>query len=219
MLARLQALADPVRAAHDRAYHKADRPYLGIPVPALDPFVAEGRALPLPDRLRLADALWASNIHDARIAAGKMLIQARVRPDDALWAQLLAWLPAFDAWAIADTVTSALNRRLAADPSRIAVVAGWTTDPNMWVRRAALVVCQPFFRLRHPGPDDLMIRDAALDWCVAYLPDRQWFIHKAIGAVLRDLGRHDPERARVFMAAHGDRLMGVARREAGKNIG
>jgi 3-methyladenine DNA glycosylase AlkD len=218
-LDRLRALGDPARAARDRAYHKAGRAYLGVTVPQIAPLVAEWRALPWPERMALADGLWRSDIHDARVAAAKLMIQARIRPDDgAVWAMLLGWLPDFDAWAIADFATDALDRRLAADPSRIEVVEGWTADPNMWVRRAALVICQPFIRLPHPRDSDLMIRERALEWCVRYLPDRQWFIHKAIGALVRDLSYRDPERARAFMAAHGERLLGVARREAGKAL-
>jgi 3-methyladenine DNA glycosylase AlkD len=218
-LARLQALADPERAARDRAYHKVERPYLGVPVPALAPLVAEWRVLALADRMALARGLWRTNIHEARVAAAKLMIQARIRPDDGpVWDLLLSWLPDFDAWAIADVATSALQRRLAADPSRIAVVEGWTTDPNLWVRRAALVIAQPFVRLPFPKAPDLAIRDRALVWAEAYLPDRQWFIHKAIGALLRDLSVRDPARTRAFLAAHGAALMPVARAEARRRL-
>jgi 3-methyladenine DNA glycosylase AlkD len=218
-LARLQALADPARAARDRAYHKVDRVYLGITVPTLAPLVAEWRAQPLTDRIAIAGDLWSTNIYDARVAAAKLMIQARIRPDDGpVWDLLLSWLPDFDSWAIADFVTDALDRRLAADPARIATVATWTTDPNMWVRRAALVICTPTLRLPHPKPADLAIRNQALAWMEAYLPDRQWFIHKAIGAGLRDLSFRDRPRVEAFLAAHGDRMMSVARTEAMRHL-
>lgn len=205
--ARLEALADPARAARDRAFFKADRRYLGVPLPQVEALVAEWKPLPWPERLALADGLWRTDIHDARVAAAKLMIQARIRPDDrAVWETLLTWVPDFDGRALADFATRALDRRLAADPARIEVVEGWTTDPNPWVRRAALVICQPFFRLPHPKAADLMIRARALDWCEAYLADRQGVIQKAIAALLRDLSLRDDARAHAFIAAHGDRL-------------
>ena len=33
----------------------------------------------------LAAGLWDSDIHEARVAAAKLLTQARIRPDDAVW--------------------------------------------------------------------------------------------------------------------------------------
>jgi hypothetical protein len=40
-LAALEARADPAKAAEMAAYHKAPRPYLGIPVPAVDALARE----------------------------------------------------------------------------------------------------------------------------------------------------------------------------------
>jgi hypothetical protein len=40
------------------------------------------KALDLPGRIALAQGLWASDIFEARIAAAKLFLQARIRPDD-----------------------------------------------------------------------------------------------------------------------------------------
>jgi len=115
-LAQLQALATPAKAAEMAAYHKADRPYLGVSVPQIDDLTDAWRAeLSLEDRLALAAALWRTNIHEARIAAAKLLTQARIRPDQVAWELIQSWLPDFDAWAIADHVSIAGQKRLVAD--------------------------------------------------------------------------------------------------------
>ena len=81
-LAQLQALADPAKAAEALAYHKVDRPYLGLRVPQIEELTSAWRAdLSLEDRIQLASDLWDSNIHDARIAAAKLLTQARIKPE------------------------------------------------------------------------------------------------------------------------------------------
>lgn len=218
-LDRLEALADPDRAAAAAAYHKAPRRYLGVPVPQVEALVAEWRAdLALDDRLALAAALWDSDIHEARVAAAKLLTQARIRPDEAAWALLASWVPQFDAWAIADHAASALSRRLVADPARLDTVETWTQDANMWVRRAALVATLPWTKQNHPTPADLAARDRVLGWAAGYVPDRDWFIQKAIAWWLRDLSRHDPDRVRAFLAAHGAGLKPFARKEAARHL-
>lgn len=111
MLTAAQALAALVaqenipEVAAAQAYHKADRRYLGLKVPQIEELTTAWRAeLALDDRVQLAADLWESDIHDARIAAAKLLTQARIKPDAAAWDLICHWVPQFDAWAIADTV-------------------------------------------------------------------------------------------------------------------
>ena len=217
-LAALEALADPAKAAEMLAYHKAKRRYLGVPVPQIEALVADWRAAATLDgRVALAAALWDSDIHEARVAAAKLLTQARIRPDDtAVWDLLCAWVPGFDGWALADHATIAAQKRLVADPSRLATVESWTTHPNMWTRRAALVITLPYAKMSNPKPADIAIRETALGWAEAYITDRDWFIQKAIAWWLRDLSKHDPDRSSTFLAAHGAGLKSFARKEAAR---
>lgn len=218
-LAELHALADPARATEMAAYHKAARPYLGVPVPAIETLTDRWRAeRSVEDRVDLAASLWDSNIHEARVAAAKLLTQARLRPDDAAWTLICTWVPQFDAWAIADHACKAGERRLLADPVRLDMVEGWTGDANMWVRRAALVMTLPWTKQNHPKPEDLLIRDRVLGWAADMADDRDWFIQKAVAWWLRDLSKHDPERAKAFLEAHGARLKPFARKEAEKYL-
>ena len=122
----------------------------------------------------------------------------------------------FDAWAIADHASIAGQKRLVADPSRLDEVEGWTCSDHLWTRRAALVMTLPWTRLVHPKPADLAVRERVLGWAAGYVPDRDWFIQKAIAWWLRDLSRRDPDRVRAFLAEHGDAMKPFARREASK---
>ncbi len=218
-LSALTAQADPARAAAALAYHKAPRRYLGVPVPVIEALVADWRAsLDIDGRVALAADLWDSNIHEARVAAAKLLTQARIRPDDAVWTLTASWVPDFDGWALADHACDAIRRRLLADPSRVAVLEGWTTDPHMWTRRAALVATLPWARMNHPKPADISVRETALRWAASLADDRDWFIQKAVAWWLRDLSKHDPARTRAFLAEHGHRLKPFARTEAARHL-
>ena len=219
-LAQLHAAANADYAVYAAAYHKTDRPYLGIKVPVVEAMADEWRsACSLDQRLTLAAALWDSNIHEARVAAAKLLTQARIKPDDgAAWDLIQTWVPQFDAWAIADHVCKAAEKRITANPARIEAVEGWTTSENMWQRRAALVATLPFTKQNFPKPFELDIRDRVLGWAATYADDRDWFIQKAIAWWLRDLSKHDAARAVAFLETHGLRLKPFARKEAAQYL-
>lgn len=218
-LAQLTAIADPARAALARDYHKADRPYLGISVPDITALATGWRdGTDTGQRVALADNLWQSNIHEARVAAAKLLTQARIADDAATWDLIASWVPDFDAWAVADHACDAGNRRLVADPTRLDQVEAWVTHPNMWTRRAALVMTLPWTKQNFPKPDDLAIRDRVLGWAAQLTGDKDWFIQKAIAWWLRDLSKHDPLRSSQFLAEHGPYMKPWAVREAAKYL-
>lgn len=219
-LDQLRAQGDPQKAIEMAAYHKADRPYLGVSNPAIDATVKAWRAeMDLDQRLDTAATLWDSNIHEARVAAAKLLTQARIRPDDtAAWNLIASWVPDFDAWAIADHACSAGSRRLTADPTRLDHVEAWTRSPHMWTRRAALVITLPWTKQNHPKPNELAARDRILGWAATYVSDPEWFIQKSIAWWLRELSKHDPERTVAFLKAHGEAMKPFARKEAARKL-
>lgn len=219
-LAQIAARALPGKAAEMEAYHKAPRRYLGTATPEVDALVKDWRAaLSIDDRLALARGLWDSDVHEGRVAAAKLLTQARIRPDDSgAWELICQWVPQFDAWAIADHVCIAGQKRVLADPSRLDQVEGWTTSPLMWARRAALVITLPFAKMNFPKQAELAARERALSWAAGYVEDRDWFIQKAVAWWIRDLSKHDAARARQFLAEHGHLLKAFARKEAAQYL-
>ena len=219
-LDQLIALSDPERAAQMQRYHKVDRVYLGLANPIINDLTSDWRrALDVPDRVRLATELWDTDIYEARLAAAKLLTQARIRPDAAVWDLIQSWVPDFDSWAIADHACMAGQKRLVADPARLDDVEPWTRLDHMWTRRAALVITLPWTKQNHPKLGELAVRDRVLGWAGGYVDDPEWFIQKAVAWWVRELSKHDPDRAQAFLAAHGERMKPFARKEAGKYLG
>lgn len=218
-LEALRAEIEPGRAEQMIAYHKQSREVLGVGNEVLNTLSRDWRAaLDLNARVDLAAELWASDIFEARILAAKLLTQARIKPDAAAWDLLQSWVPDFDSWAIADHAASAISKRLVADPARLDTVEDWTTSEHMWTRRAALVSTLPWAKFANPKPEQLAARERILGWAAGYVPDRDWFIQKAIGWWLRDLSKHDAERSKAFLAEHGDGMKAFARKEAAKYL-
>ncbi|WGH77578.1 DNA alkylation repair protein [Jannaschia ovalis] len=202
VLDRLREAGDPARAARDRAANRTARETLGVAPETLRALSDEIRARTDVDRrVLLADALWRSELFDARMLALRLLTQARIRPDHGPWALLERWVHGFDCRAIADAGAAAIARRLQADPARLEVVADWTGAANVWTRRTALAATAPWAKMNHPSEADLAIRERVLGWAAAMRDDKRPVIAQAVASWLRDLARHDPERAAAFRAA------------------
>ena len=216
-LTALRNAAEDGRAAGMADYHKVPREYLGVPNPVINDLAKEWRGpLSIDERVALADQLWQTNIFEARLAAAKLLTQARISPDQAVWDLIVSWVPDFDSWAIADHAMMAGQKRLVADPSRIDEVESWTNSDVHWTRRAAMVVTLPYTKQNHPKPDELAIRKRVLGWAVRYVEDPEWFIQKSVAWWLRDLSKHDAPRVAYFLANHAKKMKPFARKEAAK---
>ncbi len=218
-LAELEELGDPERAAGMRGYHKIDRPYLGLSNPQINDLTKGWRqTLDVDTRVAVADGLWQTNVYEARLAAAKLLTQARIRPDEAAWTLIASWCPDFDSWAIADHACMAGQKRLTANPTRLDEVEVWITSDHMWTRRAALVSTLPWTKQNHPKSHELEARDRILGWAAKLVPDRDWFIQKAIAWWLRELSKHDAARTRAFIHLHGPAMKPFAAKEAMRHL-
>jgi 3-methyladenine DNA glycosylase AlkD len=219
-IAALRAHADPARAEGMRAYHKQTREVLGLSNATTGELAAAWRkSCDLPELVTLARTLWASDIFEARLAAGKLFLQARIKPDDTLaWDCITGFVPEFDSWAIADAVAQGGAKRLRQDPSRLDELETWVTSDHLWTRRAALVFALPFTKSRHPNTVETAGRTRILDWCATLAPDREWFIQKAIAWWLRELSKRDPDTVRDWLADHGATLKPFAAKEAARHL-
>jgi len=214
-LAALTQLGDVDRATGLAEHHKMPRQYLGIPNGVLNDLTQHWRQqMSLEARLALATELWATDIFEARLAAAKLLTQARINPDVAFWTLIKSWVPAFDSWALADPVCLAGQKRLIAAPERIEDVEAWTRSERHWTRRAAMVITLPWTKQNHPKPHEVEIRQRVLGWATRYVRDEDWVIQKSVGAWLRDLGKHDPERVEYFLANNAKYMKPFARKDA-----
>ncbi|NIZ59483.1 DNA alkylation repair protein [Sedimentitalea sp. CY04] len=218
-LEQLRALANAERAAGMASYHKVKREYLGLTNPQVNDLTKEWRKeMTVDERVEVADGLWQTDIFEARLAATKLLTQARIRPDDAVWDLLQSWVPDFDSWALADHACSAIQKRLVADPTRLDAVETWTTSENLWTRRAALVATLPWTKQNNPKQEELECRERILRWAATYAQDQKWFIQKSVAWWLRDLSKHDAQRVHDFLAVNGEHLKNFARKEALKYL-
>ncbi len=216
-LEQLQALANPEKAEQMQNSYKIARLYLGVSNPEIDTLYkqwrddVEGEA-----RTELAAELWDSNIHEARIAAAKLLTQARINPDDHVWEEITRWIPELDHAVIADQACGAGARRLLAHPERLDQVATWVQDEDIWVRRSTLTMTMPWTKMNNPKAADFDQRDQILSWAGELAGDSEWLIQKAVSMWLLSLSKHDAPRVLSFLETHGAKMKPFAINEACK---
>jgi 3-methyladenine DNA glycosylase AlkD len=86
----------------------------------------------------------------------------------------------------------------------------WSRDENLWKRRTA-ILSQLTFKMG----TDLRFLYACIE---PSLGSKEFFLRKAIGWALRQYAWTDPDEVLRYVDRNRDRLSGLSRREALKNV-
>jgi 3-methyladenine DNA glycosylase AlkD len=165
------------------------------------------------DVIALARLLWSVPVHERRMAAVDVLEfrVARLGVDDLSFVERL--VRESRTWALVDglaiSVTGAI---VVADIAAASALDRWVSDGDFWVRRAALLALIAGVRA---GAPDLARIERFSD---AHLEEKEFFIRKAIGWLLRELAKKDPDWVMAFIDPRRDRASGLTLREATRVI-
>jgi 3-methyladenine DNA glycosylase AlkD len=215
--AELRAAGSPERAEKEKAYLKSELLHYGTSVPAIRA-VAKATARRHPDLghhelIALVDALWARPVHERRMVSVELLdlFGDRLGPGDA--AMLERLLRESRTWALVDGLAASVVGPLAERHTALgAVLDRWAADSDFWLRRSALLALLKPLR---EGRGDFARFGRYAD---AMLDEREFFIRKAIGWVLRDTGRKRPDLVYDWLLPRAARASGVTIREAVKPL-
>jgi 3-methyladenine DNA glycosylase AlkD len=220
LAARLRSCGTAERATGAKAYLKSELEFAGVDTPTLRRelrrLVSELPELDHELLLALAGELWRRPVFELRAAAAELLSQ-RV---DLLGPRDLTIVERFlrdsRTWALVDAlapqVAGPIVERSRSDPEVAAVLERWAADEDFWLRRAALLV--HLLPLRRGGGDFAAFGRHA----DRMLEEREFFIRKAIGWVLREVGKHRPELVRRWLLPRAHRAAGLTVREAVKYL-
>lgn len=175
VITRLKKMANPKNVAGMARFGINSKRTLGISIYDLRPLAREiGR-----DH-RMAQQLWASGLHEARILASYIEDPGRVSA-----AQIERWVKDFDSWDVCDQVTELFARtRFARKKIRM-----WAKRDEEFVKRAAFAMIAELAWHDKGAPDKAfepylaLIKKAATD-------DRN-FVRKAVNWALRNIGKRN----------------------------
>lgn len=214
---RFRAVGTAKRAAGEKAYLKSALRFHGVR--AADVTLACREFLRLRDdwsraELRsVVDELFRSDYHDLR-SAGIGLLEKRV---DLLGSADLPWLIRLvrrsPGWAHVDWLaTRVIGPIVSESPRCAATLRAWAKDKDFWVRRTAILAT--LRALRYGGGDFDLFEEIA----TPMLPEREFFIRKAIGWVLREVSKNRPALVFRFLHAHRLDVSGLTLREGAKYL-
>jgi 3-methyladenine DNA glycosylase AlkD len=211
----LRAHADADRAAWDRAYLKLpELTYLGIGGPALHALVRAQVVPDAPSLWRFVDEAWATGVWDARAVAVALMQRKRrlLGPGDL--PRLEALLRDAHTWAVVDTVVvHAVGDVLRRHPEVVGVLDRWAADGDFWLRRSALLAL--LGPLRKDGRAD---EQRLLRWASNFAGEPEFFLRKAAGWALRELGRRRPDLVDRWLVERLPTLVATTFREAVKPL-
>lgn len=211
----LRALADPERAVQEKRYLKSDLNHLGVTVPAVRKVVkAELKLRPRTrlETIALAEELW-TGVHEFRTAAIEVLVRQvkLLEPADIVLAERM--IRSSHTWAYVDALAEKIvGGLLGRDPALAATLDRWVSDDDFWIRRTTLLALLPGVRT---GAPDLARLSRYGD---ALIAEKEFFIRKALGWVLREQSKRDPDWVRQWVAARLPAISGVTFREAVRHL-
>ncbi len=198
VIARLKQMANPRDAAGMARFGINPKGTLGISIWDLRRLVRE-----IETDHRLAQRLWASGIHEARILAG-FIDDPRLVTE----AQMERWVRDFDSWDTCDQVTELFARTRFARKK----IRQWAAREEEFVRRAAFAMIaelawhdktakdvgfEPFFTLiERAATDDRNFVKKAVNWALRNIGKRNQHLNRRAIAVARQIGKVDARAAR-----------------------
>jgi 3-methyladenine DNA glycosylase AlkD len=213
-------LADATRAAQEKRYLKSDLDFLGVTVPGIRLAVTKTArsypGLPRDGALAWARALWrepGEPVHERRMAAIEVLCRYAKILEPADLAQVEGWVREAGSWAYVDSLAGTVAGTIALrHPAAWPLIDPWATDPDFWLRRSALLTLLPGIRRGQPD------RARFERYATPMLAEREFFIRKAIGWVLREISKQDPAYVAAWAWRHLDAMSGVTFREAVRRL-
>jgi 3-methyladenine DNA glycosylase AlkD len=174
VLDRLHGLANPENVAGMARFGINPQGTLGISIYSLRPMAKE-----IGIDHALAQALWQSGIHEARILAAFIDDSSQVSQ-----AQMEAWVKDFDSWDVCDQVCSNLFDRT---PYAWDKAGEWSEREEEFVKRAGFVLMAALAVHAKKTTDEefvpffeIILREAC---------DERNFVKKAVNWALRNLGK------------------------------
>ena len=122
-----------------------------------------------------------------------------------------SWIDDIDTWALMDPLGSnCLGELLLRKPELEKTFISWSDDENFWRRRATLLPYLYLSLKRNYRPEFNSIVLKALK---PHISDKEFFVGKAAGWVLRELSKRDPDVVRDFIKKNREKMTSLVLRE------
>lgn len=198
----LDSLADPVRAKNSAwffktgpgQYGEGDK-FIGITVPAQRAVAKKYKDLPLTE----IDKLLRNPIHEYRLTGFMLLVYKFEKADSKAKKEIFDFYLAHTAcannWDLVDSSAGyIIGAWLSDKPKERKILYKFAKSKNLWERRIAIISTQALIK-NNDFADTFAIAELLLS-------DTHDLIHKAVGWMLREVGKRDLAAEEIFLKKH-----------------
>jgi len=214
----LRAVGDEDRAIGAKAYLKSDLEFIGV---AAKPLRVVARAVladhPEIDHQALVElvlALWQRPVFELKAVAVALLERRPIDLETCDLELVEDLLRRSHTWALVDWLcTKVAAPVVEREPdTTAAVLERWSRDDDFWIRRASMLAQLPSLRA---GGGDF---EQFASFASRMAGEKEFFIRKAIGWVLRDVSKKRPDLVFGFLLDHVHEVSGLTLREGCKYL-
>lgn len=213
LFGELEKHANPFIALQMSAYMRNLFPFLGIKAPQLNalckPFLKK-YATNNPVDWDFVFTCWQKPYREAQYVAVRYLenVAPRLKAND--MSSLGELIVTKSWWDTVDALSKVVGVLVMRYPQHAATMIEWSCNDNIWIRRVAIL-----HQLMYKEKTDTVILEQILtnNWGT-----NEFFIDKAIGWILRQYSKTNPDWVRRFIFEHKTKMSKLTIREGSKYI-
>jgi 3-methyladenine DNA glycosylase AlkD len=215
--AELQRIGTKLRATKEKAYLKSELVHVGATVPQMRATVVAAleslEDLTRAEMLAATAAMWSKGVFELRMAAVEILLRKRKLLEAADLARIEQLLRESQTWALVDVLATHVAGDLVERfPGLGRTLDRWAKDQDFWIRRSAMLAL--LVPLREGGGDFARFGRYA----DTMLEEKEFFIRKAIGWILRETSKKQPQLVFDWLAPRAARASGLTLREGSRQL-
>ena len=215
IIIELEKAADPTKAPGMQAYMRTGQPFYGVQAgPRRKAFKAAAKNYKNISRQeyeQIIFELWNGRCREEMYQALETATHYKKYHDLQSWPIYEQLVNMATNWDTLDWIAGGLISPLVLHHRKLEKeLVKWTTSENFWVRRASLLA-----HLHHKEETNAELLAKTI---LTLAHEKEFFIRKAIGWILRDYSYANPEWVTAFVKANQDKLSGLSKREALKQI-
>ena len=211
----MKAAANPSNQSSMEGYMKNRFEFFGTKAPQRNEVYKSWKPsiskLTSEEKIELIDALWKKPQREFQYVAVDLLTSRGKKEYSIDDIHVLEYFITEKSWwdSVDLIASNAVGTYFKLYPEQIAVIIPkWMMSQNMWLQRTCLI-----FQLKYKDKTDFELMKRLI---VELLPNKEFFIQKAIGWCLRQHSKHNPTEVRTFIDEIP--IEGLALREASKYL-
>ncbi|MFX1606395.1 MAG: DNA alkylation repair protein [Promethearchaeota archaeon] len=192
--------------------------FIGVELPDIHRTVNKNiRGLKMDELPEIMEGLWKIETFETRLAAIDVLkVYAKRGPVERAIEIADQWVDDGDTWGIIDPLCSpTIGSMILRDEKVEDILRSWRSSENLWRRRASVL---PFLYLTLKSQYKPEFNDKILEAVTPHISDKEFFVGKAAGWVLRELSKRNPELVRKYFNKNQTSMTKLVIREGAKKL-